>query len=236
MDLDKNIKSPNFDPTGIKVEFIVIHYSAVDLAATLKILCDPISKVSAHMVISPLGKVFELVQCLDGICQRAWHAGQSKFFVDAREWTSFNDFSIGIELINLNGNFFPYSEAQYQALFELIAHLKQHYPALRSAQRIVGHEQISGFRGKCDPGRRFDWKKLFTSCYPNELAPLRCPQMGSFQLIPAFGSLVLARLIWGKNWSAKFNRQLESGSSKSNKIPSILLFVILIFVLIWFFV
>jgi N-acetyl-anhydromuramyl-L-alanine amidase AmpD len=79
------------------------------------------------------------------------------------ERTAFNMFSIGIEIINLNGNLFPYTEAQYAALTELLAHLIRRFPVLARAGRIVGHEDIAGFRGKCDPGVLFDWARVLNS-------------------------------------------------------------------------
>ena len=45
-------------------------------------------------------------------CHRGWHAGAS-------EWEGvqgLNDCSIGIELVNYNGNVFPFTEAQYRSL------------------------------------------------------------------------------------------------------------------------
>ena len=82
-----------------------------------------------------------------------------------KQWKNFNNFSIGIELINLNGNLFPFTDQQYQSLFKVINHLKNKYPALNSEKRILGHEQIAGFRGKKDPGVLFDWPLLFQKIY-----------------------------------------------------------------------
>ena len=75
-------------------------------------------------------------------------------------WKGFNDFSIGIELVNYNGNVFPYTDQQYEALAQVILHLKSKYSSLKQAKRIVGHEHISGFRGKADHGHLFDWKRF----------------------------------------------------------------------------
>jgi N-acetyl-anhydromuramyl-L-alanine amidase AmpD len=88
---------------------------------------------------------------------------------------AFNDRSIGIELVNENGNLFPYSEAQYASLFGLIERLKGVYPTLAHPEAVVGHEQIAGFRGKSDPGLCFEWDRLFAVCYPNQGAPRRQP-------------------------------------------------------------
>ncbi len=177
MNINRNHVSPNFDKREIPVEFVVIHYTALPLAETLAHLTDSKSKVSSHLVISENGETYELVNCLNGKCERAWHAGESKWVDAQKEWRAFNDFSIGIELENKNGNLFTYSEAQYQTLKEVLAILKIKYPALSSAQRIIGHEQIAGFRGKCDPGICFDWARLFQESYPGQTSPERVPAL-----------------------------------------------------------
>ncbi|KJV05709.1 1,6-anhydro-N-acetylmuramyl-L-alanine amidase AmpD [Methylocucumis oryzae] len=105
-------------------------------------------KVSAHVLIRRDGSYTQYV----GFNQRAWHAGVSMY--QGRERC--NDFSIGIELEGIET--VAYTEAQYQALVELIKCLKQTYPLL-SEQAIVGHSDIAPGR-KTDPGESFDWQKL----------------------------------------------------------------------------
>jgi len=177
MKIVSTIRSPNFSDLQIRVEFLVLHYTAASLERTLEIFTSRQTEVSAHLVIDHDGVVYELVECLDGTAKRAWHAGRSHFEAyqsgALRKLEGFNDFSIGIELVNLNGNVFPYTEAQYTSLFALINSLKSRYPALQHPEAIVGHEQIAGFRGKADPGRCFEWERLFAVCYPNQGAPSR---------------------------------------------------------------
>lgn len=121
------------------------------------------------------GAIYELVSCLNGTAHRAWHAGISRW----QEKEAFNDFAIGIELVNYNGNVFPFTNAQYSALKDVIQQLQQHYPSLNDPQRILGHEQIAGFRGKADPGCCFDWNRLFSDNFPDQPRPVResvCPK------------------------------------------------------------
>ncbi|WP_448215400.1 N-acetylmuramoyl-L-alanine amidase [Endozoicomonas sp. 2B-B] len=167
--------SPNFDDREIPVEFLVLHYTAVDLQGTLDIVSSKGCEVSAHLVIDLDGTVYELVSCLNGTAHRAWHAGVSRW----QEKETFNDFAIGIELVNFNGNVFPFTDAQYSALKDVIQHLQKHYPSLNDPQRILGHEQIAGFRGKADPGCYFDWDRFFSDSYPDQPRPVResvCPK------------------------------------------------------------
>ena len=161
MNIVTTVRSPNFTDLDIPVEFVVLHFTAATLDRTLEIFTDPGSEVSAHLVIDRDGSIYEVVPCLGGAARRAWHAGKSRMELstngDSQLIESFNDRSIGIELVNLNGNLFPYTEAQYASLFGVIERL------------------TSLFRGKSDPGLCFEWERLFAVCYPNLGAPRRAP-------------------------------------------------------------
>ena len=178
-------KSPHFDPTPIPVEFLILHYTAQSLQGTLNIFLSDTPPVSCHLIIDRKGRVFEIVSCWEGVCHRAFHAGKSHWANPknpAQTWESFNNFSIGVELVNWNGNFCPYTEAQYQSLFQVIHHLKRVYPKLTNPHRILGHEQIAGFRGKVDPGIQFDWQRLFREVYEDTSFPKRMPQLSEKQI------------------------------------------------------
>ncbi len=168
--------SPNFDKKVIDVEFLVLHYTGCDLAKTLEIFSAPKPGVTSHFVIDSDGTVYDLGAFLKGAeILKGAHAGASSFKLLDKEWTSLNDCSIGIELVNLNGNLFEYTDAQYLALSELVTQLSRTYPKLKSADRIVGHEQIAGVRGKVDPGLCFDWQRFYDAVYGKKNAkyPLR---------------------------------------------------------------
>ncbi|HEX5842338.1 MAG TPA: N-acetylmuramoyl-L-alanine amidase, partial [Pseudomonas sp.] len=55
----------------------------------------------------------------------------------------------------------PFSDAQYEALCDLILLLLAAYPAL-TPERICGHSDIAPGR-KTDPGPAFDWQRLRTA-------------------------------------------------------------------------
>lgn len=169
------IHSPNFDPHPVEVRFLVIHYTAVDLARTLEIFTDPARKAAAHLVVDTDGAIYECVPCWDEPARRAWHAGVSRWHDGATNWEALNDWSIGVELVNYNGNILPFTAAQYAALAAIVAHLRRRCPALMHATAVLGHEQIAGFRGKADPGWQFDWSRFFAQCYPDQPAPQRSP-------------------------------------------------------------
>lgn len=195
MDINRLHKSQNFSNVEIDVSHVVIHGTGVDCARTIEIFTGASYQVSAHLVMDRDGAIYELVSCLDGRALRAWHAGDSRWDVsqDGRSarLERFNDFSIGIELVNVNGNVFPYTEAQYKSLFGVINLLRKHYPALNNPESIIGHEQIAGFRGKIDPGRKFDWSRLFSACYPGQMAPERVPKLPE-DVVPLLADLYSA--------------------------------------------
>ena len=162
--ISKKYRSSHFEDINIPVEFIVLHYTAQTLKGSLDIFLGS-KLVSCHLLIDRDGSAYELVECWEGLCKKAFHAGHSHFRFKRKEWKDFNNFSIGIELVNWNGNIFHFTEEQYHSLFKVLSHLKTIYPALNSSDRVLGHEHIAGFRGKKDPGYFFDWKRLFEEVY-----------------------------------------------------------------------
>ncbi|MBL0691629.1 MAG: N-acetylmuramoyl-L-alanine amidase [SAR324 cluster bacterium] len=164
----------NYNHTKIEVEFLIIHYSALSAKATIKLFSAKDGKVSAHFLIDVDGTIYELVPSFSGQACKAWHAGRSSWCEKGKNWTNFNDFSLGIELVNYNGNIFDYTNEQYKSLASLVNKLKILYPKLSDPARILGHEQIAGFRGKIDPGIRFSWTKFFKLAFANNKKyPLR---------------------------------------------------------------
>jgi len=105
--------------------------------------------VSAHFTIGKDGSIVQNVSTFE----RAWHAGVSK---DAGGRPSANQYSIGIELVNLDDGKDGYPEPQLQALCGIIAEMKRRFPI----KQIVSHEFIAIPPGrKIDPAA-FPWKRL----------------------------------------------------------------------------
>ena len=157
---DKSFRSPHTDGAPVPVEFLILHYTACSLQGALDIFLSKKRAVSCHLLIDRGGRIFEPIPCWDGVCLKAFHAGRSRLNFSEKR-VDFNNFSIGVELVNWNGNFYPYTERQYQSLFKALLHLQKLYPLLKDPRRILGHEHIAGFRGKADPGALFDWKRFF---------------------------------------------------------------------------
>ena len=203
MFISKKYRSAHFENTNIPVEFVVLHYTAQSLRGSLDIFLDS-KPVSCHLLIDRDGSAYELVDCWEGVCKKAFHAGHSSFLSEQKEeWKNFNGFSIGIELVNWNGNIFPFTEEQYQSLFKVLFHLKTIYPALNNPDRVLGHEQIAGFRGKKDPGFFFDWKRLFQTAYKDSQKKLSSilteKQVEALQFMKK-----------SKNWNDQKARQVSS--------------------------
>ena len=109
---------------------LVIHFTAgASLNSSVRSLCDPASKASAHAVVGREGAIVQLVP-FDVI---AWHAGAST--LGAR--TGLNKFSIGIEIDNAGrltptaaGDFVTWfgKRVQKRARYKPCTGTRRHFP------------------------------------------------------------------------------------------------------------
>ena len=137
--------SPNIDdrPIGTKVDCIVLHATVEPtLEGTRKIFLDNLRKVSAHFVVGREGEVLQMVP----VEKRAWHAGKSVLM--GKEHV--NDFSVGVEIVNLNDGKQPFTDSQYQSVAGIVRLVRSKFPV--PDERIVSHAQIALPQGrKSDP-------------------------------------------------------------------------------------
>ncbi|MEK7549697.1 MAG: N-acetylmuramoyl-L-alanine amidase [Patescibacteria group bacterium] len=138
--------------SGRKIDTVVIHSSYDALGSDPYSVSGLIKEyesygVSAHYLIDRKGNVYRLVEDTN----IAYHAGSSTM-KDGR--SNVNNFSIGIEMMNLDDGKSEYTSAQYASVNSLVSSLKSQY-AITS---VVGHDDIAPGR-KTDPWN-FDWKKL----------------------------------------------------------------------------
>lgn len=160
---------------------IIIHYTAgASFSSSLNTLCDPKSKVSAHLLIGRNGEIAQMVP----FDTKAWHAGRSSY----KGRNGYNNYSIGIELDNAGmlskeGNDYvswfgrfhsekdvieavhrnetrsrfwhQYTKKQLQLVETLCNILCSHY----GIKEILGHEEIAPLR-KSDPGPAFPLDEL----------------------------------------------------------------------------
>jgi hypothetical protein len=119
------------------------------------------SPVSCHYLISPPGdRVVQFVSDND----RAWHAGESSWVLDGVRRTGLNNWSIGIELSNLNRPDTPHSEDQFAAAVALTRILVDRYNIPRS--QVIRHRD-------CSPGRKtdpiaLDWPRFLDAVFAVE--------------------------------------------------------------------
>lgn len=143
----------NARPDGMAIDAIVIHCTSGDLAAALWLIDNPDplvrDRISWHYTIARDGSIYQHIADE----RRAWHATDS-FYRGRDDW---NNFSIGVALVSDGGE--PYTEAQYQALGELIDLLGQTHPI--NPQCVVGHTMIAIPRGQgCDASMILNWERL----------------------------------------------------------------------------
>lgn len=154
----------NFQSTAYneRVRFLVLHYTAVDFETSMRLLLgnDPDHQVSSHYLIAAEPREDGMIYQLVDESKRAWHAGLSSW----RGHTNINDSSIGIELVNADGNTHEFPEEQVQALVYLCKEIFERHDI--EPYNVVGHSDISPGR-KIDPGLLFPWKRL----YDNGIGP-----------------------------------------------------------------
>jgi len=145
--------SQGAEPRNDKISHLVLHYTAGTLPSSLDILQgkNRAHKVGVHYVLTdePNPRVIRMVP--ESLA--AFHAGKSGW----ADTSSLNQRSIGIEIINLDGNVHPYSTAQADVLFTLCSDIIRRH-GIRP-ENVVGHSDIAVGR-KIDPGSLFPWPKL----------------------------------------------------------------------------
>lgn len=140
--------SNNHVPREAAIAHLVLHHTAQPLDVSLDLL--RFGRVSAHYVVDVNGDIYRLVT-EDRV---AWHCGLS-WWGDAR---ALNETSIGIEIVNMDGNVHDYPDAQRHAVIGLCRGILERHPGI-TARNVVGHSDIAP-RRKDDPGGRFFWRAL----------------------------------------------------------------------------
>jgi N-acetylmuramoyl-L-alanine amidase len=143
-------RSPNRAPRpeGAAIDTVVLHATVLNTAAEV---CEHFGKsdpgVSAHYTIDRDGTIYRHVD----ETEKAFHAGISEM---PNGRTGVNDFSIGIELVNLNDGVDPYPEPQLHALRELLVEIRSRHPIAF----VMSHAEIAR-----PPGRKSDPRGLDVS-------------------------------------------------------------------------
>lgn len=145
--------SQGAEPRKAIIRHLVLHHTAAPLPSSLKSLQgeDPEHRVGVHYVVSdePSPRVIDMVP--ESLA--AYHAGKSG-------WggvEGINHTSIGIEIINLDGNRHPYPTEQVELILALCDEIVRRH-GIRP-ENVVAHSDIAVGR-KIDPGSLFPWRLL----------------------------------------------------------------------------
>lgn len=147
--------TPHFNgrPADAVVDTIVLHHTAGDsLDGVVKWFQNPDSKVSAHFTVGKDAKIAMHVNTF----YRAWHAGVSR---DKFGRGNVNDFSVGIEIVNVGDGKHPYPPAQVEAVRLLVSSLC-HYRYKGQIRQITSHEYIAEPQGRKNDPIDYPWATL----------------------------------------------------------------------------
>jgi N-acetyl-anhydromuramyl-L-alanine amidase AmpD len=141
------------EPRKEPVTCLILHHTAGSLPSSLDILQgkDPKHKVGVHYLVTdePKPRVIRLVP--ENLA--AYHAGKSAW----GKLVNLNQNSIGIEIVNHDGNVYPYSDAQAEIVFALCAEIIRRHDI--KPWNVLAHSDIAVGR-KVDPGAKFPWARL----------------------------------------------------------------------------
>ncbi len=147
------VPSPNCDdrPAGATINCLVLHATVEPTTeGTMGIFLRTVRKVSAHFVVGRDGRVVQMVP----VERRAWHAGPS--VLDGTPGV--NDYSVGIEMVNLNDGKDPYTDAQIHAVAGILRFLRSRYVIPDS--RVVSHASIALPAGRKSDPFGFDFPRV----------------------------------------------------------------------------
>lgn len=146
-------QSPNFGPrpNDAVIDTIVLHHTAgATLGGTVKWFRMASSQVSAHFTVGKDGSIVQQVSTFS----RAWHAGVSK---DHRGSENLNNFSVGIEMVNVGDGKDAWTKEQVECVYFLCAHLKKRFPTIKY---ITSHEYIAEPQGRKNDPKNFPWDAM----------------------------------------------------------------------------
>ncbi|PAW86121.1 MAG: hypothetical protein B9S29_00090 [Opitutia bacterium Tous-C2FEB] len=134
------------------IAILVLHHTASSLPSALETLQGRTKghMVGVHYLVSaeqPKARIFRM--CPDSLA--AYHAGKSAW----GKFEGLNQSSIGIEIVNYDGNIHPYPQPQVEAVLALAQHLVTTHRI--SPENVVAHSDIAIGR-KIDPGSLFPWE------------------------------------------------------------------------------
>jgi len=152
---------------------LVLHHTATALPSAMQTLQGKTSshRVGIHYLVSdePKPRVFRMAH----ECFATSHAGKSQW----KDYNGLNQYSVGIEIVNLDGNVHAYPPAQIAAIIRLCQDIIRRNNI--SPVNVVAHSDIAVGR-KVDPGSLFPWAQLAAAsvgAWPDASEVSRCTQL-----------------------------------------------------------
>ena len=184
--IDLSVRSPNHSPRrNHRIAMLVIHATAGSARGALAWLTSPLSRVSAHYLITKSGHIYQLVPEE----RAAWHAGRASWQGE----TAINELSIGIELENANNRRDPYPPEQIDALLALAAEKVEKYHI--APQMVVRHCDVAVPKGRKSDPAGFPWAEFVSRLFPG--APGPPPERPPYPLPPHTTESPLAHALRG---------------------------------------
>ena len=156
MPIEEWSPSPNFGSRqGRSIIAIVDHSTGGLFPGCLEWMQNPVSKASAHYLVTRTGRIIQMVKEGD----RAWHAGvRNKPNWSLYDGSNPNTYTLGIEHEGFDGSL---TEEQYQATLFLHRELTAKYSIPIDTDHIIGHYRIDSVDRPNCPGPAFPWDRLF---------------------------------------------------------------------------
>lgn len=160
---------------------LVLHHTATALPSAMATLQGKTNghRVGIHYLVSDESKprVFRMAH----ECFATSHAGKSRW----KDYNGLNQCSIGIEIVNLDGNVNPYPASQISTIIRLCQDIIRRNNI--SPVNVVAHSDIAVGR-KVDPGAKFPWEQLAAAgigAWPDANEVARCMQLYQKSIPPA---------------------------------------------------
>jgi N-acetyl-anhydromuramyl-L-alanine amidase AmpD len=136
------------------IQALVLHHTGGNLAGSYEVLQGRKSshRVGIHYLVTD--ETPPRVIAMVPEAKVAYHAGKSGW----RQFDGLNQASIGIEIINLDGNLHRYPAAQQELVAKLCADILRRHPGIAPTE-VLAHSDIAVGR-KIDPGLLFPWAEF----------------------------------------------------------------------------
>ena len=140
--------------SGAPINYVVIHYTDISYARTLRAFNNLASDVSAHYVIRGDGHIAQIVHEAD----TAWHSGNY--------WYNLESIGIELELDRVTNPVF--TAAEYYAAAALVCAISARQGIPLDRAHVIGHNEVPGST-HTDPGPTWNWPHfmwLLSLCAP----------------------------------------------------------------------